>query len=89
VLAKPDVANMVRLIGVEAKAGDAGLFQRFAIMRHWREKEALPFATMLSPDELHMNDWSYGCIAKLLAQAIGNAVHPPTVARVPAKLMAR
>jgi lysophospholipase L1-like esterase len=89
VLAKPDVEAMVRLVGVEAKFGGAGLFQRFAIMRHWREEERIPFATLLSPDELHMNDWSYGCVAKLLAQAIGNAVHPATVARVPKSMVGR
>ncbi|MGE0524509.1 MAG: SGNH/GDSL hydrolase family protein [Variibacter sp.] len=89
VLAKPDVDAMVRLIGVEAKFGGAGLFQRFAIMRHWREEERIPFATLLSPDELHMNDWSYGCVAHLLAQAIGNAVHPATVARVPKSMVGR
>ena len=37
-------------------------------MRYWRLTEDIPFSTFISPDELHMNDWSYGCIAKLLAR---------------------
>ena len=33
----------------------------------------------LSPDELHMNDWSYGCVAKLLAGAIAEAATRTTL----------
>ena len=51
-----------------ARAG-VGLFHRFEIMRFWRQS-GIPFEAMLSPDQLHMNDWSYGCIARLLADAI-------------------
>jgi lysophospholipase L1-like esterase len=87
VLIKPDAEKMVHLIGMEAKTADVGLFQRFAIMRHWHEGEGIPFATILSPDELHMNDWSYGCVARVLAEAIGNAVHPAVVAGVPRRAM--
>ena len=36
-------------------------------MRNWREGENIPFEAFLSPDGIHMNDWSYGCVAKLLA----------------------
>ena len=28
----------------------------------------MPFETFVSPDELHMNDWSYGCVAKRARQ---------------------
>ncbi len=44
-------------------------------MRYWRLTEDIPFDTFVSPDELHMNDWSYGCVAKLLAGAIAEAAH--------------
>lgn len=53
---------------VAARAG-VGLFHRFEIMRFWRQA-GIPFEAMLSPDQLHMNDWSYGCVARLLADAI-------------------
>ena len=33
--------------------------------------------TFVSPDELHMNDWSYACVAKLLAAAIAAAATRP------------
>jgi acyl-CoA thioesterase I len=48
-------------------------FHRFALMRYWRLTKGLPFRAFLSDDELHMNDWSYGCIAKLLTRAIADA----------------
>jgi hypothetical protein len=35
---------------------------------------------MLSPDLLHMNDWSYGCLAKLLAASIVDATRRHTEA---------
>ena len=53
-----------------ARDEEVGLFNRFAVMRHWREAERIPFEQFLSTDLLHMNDWSYGCVAKLLATAL-------------------
>jgi acyl-CoA thioesterase-1 len=73
VLAKTEVDDMVDLIGATAKKENVGLFRRFAVMRHWRQVARIPYDKFLSPDELHMNDWSYGCIAKLLAVSIADA----------------
>jgi hypothetical protein len=42
-------------------------------MRHWREGDGMSFDAFTSPDGLHMNDWSYGCGAKLLCPAISDA----------------
>jgi hypothetical protein len=39
-----------------------------------------PFDRFIVKDGLHMNDWSYACIAKLLATSIVTAVHQPTIA---------
>jgi hypothetical protein len=83
VIAKPDAPGMVKLIGAEAKLEDTGLFQRFAIMRHWHENEKVPFESVLSADGLHMNDWSYGCLARLLGIAIAESARSPAVARMP------
>ena len=47
-------------------------------MRRWREIHNIPFEAFLSPDGLHMNDWSYACIAKCLAAAIAEAATRPT-----------
>jgi hypothetical protein len=64
-----DVDLMVALISKASRDMHINLFQRFALMRYWRLTKDLPFSAFLSTDELHMNDWSYSCIAKLLARA--------------------
>jgi acyl-CoA thioesterase-1 len=79
VIAKHDAELMVDLISLAAKEANVDLFQRFAVMRYWRLTENIPFATFVSPDELHMNDWSYGCVAKLLAGAIAEAAMRPVL----------
>ena len=79
VITKHDVDGMVDLIHLTAKETNVDLFERFAVMRYWRLTEDIPFSTFLSPDELHMNDWGYGCVAKLLAQAIHEAAGRSTV----------
>jgi acyl-CoA thioesterase I len=78
VLARPDVERMVDLIDQSADEAKVDLFQRYAVMRHWRLTGKIPFEAFLSPDELHMNDWSYGCVAKLLAGSIAEAAMRPT-----------
>lgn len=70
VLAKPDALLMVDLIRTTAKSENVDVFHRFDVMRQWRDTGLIPFEAFLSPDGLHMNDWSYGCVAKLLAIAI-------------------
>jgi lysophospholipase L1-like esterase len=85
VLAKPAVEPMLRLISATAKQADVQVFNRFAVMKYWREVAKIPFAKFLSPDLLHMNDWGYNCIAQLLADAIVAAVvRPPATAAAPA-----
>lgn len=72
-ISKPDADKMVDLIDLIAKEMNVDLFQRYAVMRYWRLTENIPFLTFTSPDEVHMNDWGYGCVAKLLAGAIAEA----------------
>ena len=74
-----DVDLMVALISTASRDMHTNLFQRFALMRYWRLTKGLPFSVFLSKDELHMNDWSYGCIAKLLASAVAEAATRVTV----------
>ena len=59
------VAGLNRL----ARRAGVGLFHRFEIMRSWH-RSGIGFEAMLSSDRLHMNDWSYGCVARLMADAI-------------------
>jgi acyl-CoA thioesterase-1 len=73
VIAKADAPAMIDLIARAAKHANVHLFRRYALMRYWREVEGVPFDTFVSPDELHMNDWGYACVAKVLAGAITEA----------------
>jgi acyl-CoA thioesterase-1 len=77
VVAKPEIDGMVEQIALAAKEQNVDLFRRFAIMREWHEIQHLPFATFVSPDQLHMNDWGYGCWAKVFADAISEAATRP------------
>jgi len=91
VLAKSETPGMVEQIALEAKQEDVGLFQRFAVMRAWHDVQHLAFDAFVSPDHLHMNDWSYACLAKLLGGAIAEAATRPIAAAAvhPATISAR
>jgi hypothetical protein len=56
-----------------AKEQNVDLFRRFALMKRWYQSDHLPFDAFVSPDGLHMNDWSYDCLAKWLGTAIEEA----------------
>lgn len=77
VISKPKAESMVALIATTAKRENVDLFRRFDVMRHWREVDHLAFETFVSPDGLHMNDWSYACMAKGLGNAIAEATQRP------------
>ena len=77
VLAKSEAGHMVQIISTVASQANVNLFDRFGVMRHWQVAENIPFSKFLSPDELHMNDWSYACVAKLLGGAIAEAATRP------------
>jgi acyl-CoA thioesterase I len=77
VLAKAETQGMEDQIALAAKEANVDLFNRFAVMRDWYEVRHIPFDAFVSPDQLHMNDWSYACVAKLLAAAIAEAASRP------------
>ena len=77
VIAKPEAELMVELIAFTAKQENVALFRRYEFMRRWKTVDRLPFETFVSPDGLHLNDWSYGCLAKGLAAAIVEAATRP------------
>jgi acyl-CoA thioesterase-1 len=79
VITKPDAESMVALISATAKQADVDLFRRFELMHHWRDVGHLAFETFVSPDGLHMNDWSYACMAKGLGNAIAEAAQRPVL----------
>lgn len=80
VLAKPETPGMVEQIALAAKDENVDLFRRFAVMRNWHDVQRLSFDNFVSPDHLHMNDWSYACVAKLLGSAIAEAATRPIAA---------
>ncbi|MBI3330186.1 MAG: SGNH/GDSL hydrolase family protein [Nitrospinae bacterium] len=65
------------------------VFHRFAIMRHWVTSGQYTMGDIVSRDQLHMNDTSYSCIARLLADSLVSTAlattpahaHPPVQAR--------
>jgi lysophospholipase L1-like esterase len=77
VLAKSEAPGMEDQLAITAKQENVDLFERFAIMRNWYDVQHIPFEAFAAPDQLHMNDWGYGCVAKLLADAITEAATRP------------
>jgi acyl-CoA thioesterase I len=78
VVAKPEIEGMVAQISATAKEQNVDVFRRFAMMRRWYQADRMRFDAFVSPDGLHMNDWSYACLAKWLGTAIVEAATRPT-----------
>jgi lysophospholipase L1-like esterase len=76
------VERMIGLIEAASTSRSVDLFRRFQVMREWHEAEAIPFDGFLSPDQLHMNDWGYACLARLLGAAMAEAVMRPVASIV-------
>jgi acyl-CoA thioesterase I len=79
VIAKPEAEHMVELIAATAKGEDVDLFRRYEVMKRWNVVDHLAFETFVSADGLHMNDWSYACMAKGLGVAIAEAAQRPVL----------
>jgi acyl-CoA thioesterase I len=77
VLVKSETPGMEDQLAITAKQENIDLFERFAIMSNWYEVQHIPFDTFAAADQLHLNDWGYGCVAKLLAAAIAEAATRP------------
>jgi acyl-CoA thioesterase-1 len=78
VIAKADAEGMVAQIAATAKEQNVDLFRRFALMKRWHQTDHMPFDAFVSPDGVHMNDWSYACLARWLGAAIEEAATRPT-----------
>jgi acyl-CoA thioesterase I len=79
VLARPNFESMLTLLQQTARFETVNLFHRFALMRHWHEVEGIPVQSFISSDELHMNDFSYACVARALGLAISEAITRPAL----------
>ena len=80
VIANSHAAATVELIATTAKYENVDLFRRYDVMKRWSEVDHIPFKTFVSQDGLHMNDWSYACMAKGLGMAIAEAAQRPVMA---------
>jgi len=79
VIVKPEAGHMVELIAATAKREDVDLFRRFDVMKRWHDVDHIGFETFVAPDGLHLNDWSYACMAKGLGMAIAEAAQRPVM----------
>ncbi len=71
--------NAVREIGAET---GVPVVQRFRIMEHLITSAQFTPATLLASDQFHLNDTSYGCLGRLLAQSLRSAASLPKPAKV-------
>jgi lysophospholipase L1-like esterase len=66
-----DYLKAMRMV---AERESVPLFRRFAIMKHLVKSGQYTSDQLLAPDNFHLNDLSYGCLADLLADAIEEQV---------------
>jgi acyl-CoA thioesterase I len=78
IIARPSHLLVVDSIDAVAKEMNVAVFRRFALMRHWVSSGRYKIEELVSPDGLHMNDLSYGCLANLLADSLTAATESPT-----------
>jgi lysophospholipase L1-like esterase len=80
VLARGVHARVIDAIGAAANDTKVAVFRRFAIMQHWISSGQYRMGDVISRDGLHLNDVSYGCIARLLADSLATAARavPPS-----------
>ncbi len=73
VLAHPGYHDMLHAIAAAGLAEGVPVFRRFQVMHAWNDTGVMPIEAALADDRLHMNDRSYGCLARLLADGIATA----------------
>jgi hypothetical protein len=73
ILGRPLHKAIVDTIGTVSNDLKVAVFQRFAVMRHWVTSGQSRMEDIISHDQLHMNDTSYHCIARLLADSLTSA----------------
>jgi acyl-CoA thioesterase-1 len=73
ILGRPIHKAIVDTIGEVSNDLKVAVFRRFAVMRHWVMSGQYKMGDIISQDQLHMNDASYSCIARLLADSLASA----------------
>ncbi len=70
VLNKPAHRRVIDTMRGLANDLSVGMFRRFDIMRYWVSSGKYRMEDVINRDRLHMNDTSYACIARLLADSV-------------------
>jgi lysophospholipase L1-like esterase len=73
VIGRPRHKLVVDTLGEVANDLKVAVFRRFAVMRYWVTSGQYKMEDIVSRDQLHMNDASYNCIARLLANSMASA----------------
>jgi acyl-CoA thioesterase I len=76
-LSKPKLQSMLNLLTTVGRQHQVSVFRRFLIMQYWHINLDIKIEAFLSSDNLHMNDWSYLYMAKLLAKGLADVFVPP------------
>ena len=66
--------KMMKMLNRVAELRKVGVFPRFAVMKDWHERQAIPIENFVVSDGLHMSDWGYACFAQLLGDDIIKSV---------------
>ena len=67
------LAMMERL----SRSTRTALFHRYRLMKAWSAEMGADYGRMVAPDQLHMTDASYGCMADTLAASLQGVVTTP------------
>jgi len=82
VVSLPDEQDYAQVMSDVAKEKNAGLFNRFEIMKGWYN-DGMPYAQFVTSDGLHLNDFGQKCIGKLLSKALYDTVYPRQLTGAP------
>ena len=81
VIAKSAAKDMVKMISAIGRRTHIPVFQRFAVMQSWHDRQSMDFDRFTVADGLHMNDWGYACFAHVLSDSLADSlVNANTVA---------
>jgi acyl-CoA thioesterase I len=75
-LARPMHLPIVASISAVGHDMNVAVFRRFAVMQHLISSGQYKMEDIISSDGLHMNDVSYSCVARLLADSLAAAAEP-------------
>jgi acyl-CoA thioesterase-1 len=77
IFGRPLHTAIVDTIGAVGNDLQIAVFHRFAVMRHWVTSGQYSMEDIIAHDQLHMNDVSYYCLARLLADSLASAALAP------------